>query len=320
MIQIFIVMRRFLMFSVLVLNFIIFSACSNPEVVQATFPGTCYDGIQNGTETGVDCGGDCAPCEENASDGYIASENYGDYQLIFQEDFETEISNTWNYDLEDGCPNLCGWGNNEMQYFTEKNASLSNGKLVIQAELNNIFDHKIYTSSRLNTKDQFKFKFGRVDIRAKMPSAKGTWVALWMLNKNYDKNDPAKYWPSGGEIDIAEFLPEKPDEVMGTAHYGKDVSNHKYTSGFYNTKEFSFTEQFNVFSIVWDEDSIKWLVNDQEYHSISRDSLNIDNYPFNDDFYLVLSLSVGGNLPNAVPDENAFPTSLVVDYIKVFQK
>lgn len=292
---------------------------------------TCNDGIQNGNETSVDCGGpDCQPCLVAVvipTSGYDAPTTYAGYSLAWSDEFDTNTLdlNKWDYHLGNGCPNLCGWGNNEEQYFTNnsKNIYFEEGNLVIEAKNENI-SGKNYSSSRIHTDNTFEFKYGRVDIRASMPSAPGTWIALFMLNKNYTINDPGAYWPSGGEIDIMEYLGENHDDILGTGHYGTDFpNNHRFNSVHYDSQNGeSFNEVYYVFSIIWEENSIKWLVNNVEYHSMSPSTTTANGqpYPFNDEFYFIFALSVGGNLPNAVPVPRDFPAFLIVDYIRVFQK
>ncbi len=302
-------------------------SCSDDDTM--TIPVfSCTDGLQNGNETGVDCGGDCEDCIlqlEIPDVGYESPLKYNNYELIWSDEFDdaTLHPEKWSYNTGDGCPNLCNWGNNELQYFTseESNLFLDQGYLIINAAHETINGYQ-YSSSRINTKDKFEFQYGRVDIRAAMPTAKGSWIALWMLNKNYSIHSPDTWWPRGGEIDIMEYLGEAPSEILGTAHYGIDFpNNHRYNSQTYdNTTGPSFDEVFYVFSIIWEEDSIRWLVNDMEYHTITPQTTAANNqpYPFNDEFFMVFSFSVGGNLPTA-PSPGDYPDQLIIDYVRVFQ-
>lgn len=285
---------------------------------------SCFDGVQNGLETGIDCGGDCGGCNDVdiPSSGQTSPSTYTGYNLVWQDEFETNsLDNTkWSYHLGNGCPNLCWWGNNELQFFTnnEKNLFLKEGYLIMRAIKEN-HQGQDYTSSRIHTDGKFEFQYGRVDIRAAMPSAKGTWTALWMLNKDYSINAPAALWPSGGEIDIVEYLGEDNRDVFGTAHFGSNLANHRYISGHYPGSSNEYDKSFFVYSIIWNENTIKWLINDIEYHSIDVNSTGNQHYPFNDEFFLLFSLSVGGNLPTT-PDINHYPDELIIDYIRVFQQ
>ncbi|UJH68512.1 family 16 glycosylhydrolase [Allomuricauda sp. SCSIO 65647] len=306
---------------------------SNGTTEPIELGASCFDNVQNGDEEEVDCGGSCArPCEPPEpvgipTTGYTTPLEYSGYTLAWSDEFdENELDATkWSFHLGDGCPGLCNWGNNEEQYFTDSadNLYLQQGNLIITAR-NQFESGKNYTSSRIHTDDTFEFQFGRVDIRASMPSAPGTWVALFMFNKEYTIADPDAYWPSGGEIDIMEYLGENKDNVLGTAHYGTDFpANHHFDSvDFSSLNGVSFDEEYYVFSIIWEEDSITWLVNDVAYHTISPETTqgNGQPYPFNDEFYFVFALSVGGNLPSASPSPADFPDSLIIDYIRVFQE
>lgn len=291
---------------------------------------TCEDGIQNGNETGVDCGGDCKACILEASiptSGYVSSTDYIGYSLTWSDEFESNHLDTdkWSYHLGTGCPNLCNWGNNEEQFFTdsEENLYFKEGNLIIEAKQENVSGKK-YTSSRIHTDDKFEFQYGRVDIRANMPEVPGTWVALFMLNKEYTINDPSAWWPSGGEIDIMEYLGENHNDILGTGHYGTDFpNNHRFNSVHFDAlNNKGFDEEYYVFSIIWEEDKITWLVNDIEYHTMTPETTNQNGqpYPFNDQFYFVFAHSVGGNLPSVSPMAENFPSFVVVDYIRVFQK
>lgn len=305
--------------------FITVLACSSDKEASKA---TCTDGIKNGDETSIDCGGSCGNCQTgtNTNKGYDASKTHPGYSLVWSDEFDGDTldSTKWGFHVGTGCPNLCGWGNNEKQYFTNRidNTYLENGNLIIKAKSEEIND-KEYSSARIHTDNNFEFKYGRVDIRARMPSVPGTWAALFMMNKNYTLEDPTAYWPSGGEIDIMEYIGENHNDILGTSHFGADVTNHRFNSihfGALNNQ--GFDEVYYVFSIIWEENKITWLVNDLKYNEITPEltSNNGQPYPFNDEFYFVLALSVGGNLTNISPIPENFPAYLIVDYIRVYQK
>lgn len=320
----------------LAFTFLLSSSCSSSgeEIVEddVIIPqASCSDGLRNGDETDVDCGGsNCADCQselEIPPSGYTTPANYIGYSLVWSDEFEGESldNDKWGFHLGTGCPNLCGWGNNEEQAFTNRSQNLyfEEGNLIIEAK-KEFITGKDYSSSRIHTDNKFEFQYGRVDIRASMPEVAGTWVALFLLNKEYTIDDPGAFWPSGGEIDIMEFLGEDPNEILGTGHYGINFpANHRFNSVFFNALDGnSFNEVYYVFSIVWEEDKITWLVNDVEYHNMTpaTTQANGQPYPFNDEFYFVFALSVGGNLPQVNPVPVNFPAYLLVDYIRVFQK
>ncbi|TXN38268.1 glycoside hydrolase family 16 protein [Flagellimonas hymeniacidonis] len=330
--------RIFKFYGLLLLSFMMMTlACSSNngdiQLVDDETPvpqASCSDGIRNGDEDGVDCGGsNCEDCPTSLvipESGYSTPESYTGYTLSWSDEFNGESldSAKWDYHLGTGCPNLCGWGNNELQAFTDRGQNLyfEDGNLIMEAKSEFIFGQE-YSSARIHTDNLFEFQYGRVDIRASMPSEAGTWVALFMLNKEYTIQDPGAFWPSGGEIDIMEYLGEDTNDILGTGHYGINFpANHHFNSVHFEALDGnSFNEVYYVFSIIWEEDKITWLVNDIEYHTMTpaTTQANGQPYPFNDQFYFVFALSVGGNLPNVNPIASNFPAFLVVDYIRVFK-
>ncbi len=252
------------------------------------------------------------------STGYTSPDAYPGYNLVWADEFDAATLNTanWTYEMGDGCPGNCGWGNNELQYYREDNTSIVNGNLVITAKKQN-FGTRNYTSSRLVTKGKKQFKFGRIDIRAALPEGQGLWPALWMLGSNID----AVSWPACGEIDIMELSGNLPNRVVGTVHYGADVSQHQYKSmSKYLTGTDNFQDEFHVFSINWEADLIEFLVDDVVFHTITPASLNGAPYPFNKNFFFVFNVAVGGTFPGNPDNTTAFPQHMIVDYVRVFQK
>lgn len=252
------------------------------------------------------------------STGYTSPDAYPGYNLVWADEFDAATLNTanWTYEMGDGCPGNCGWGNNELQYYREDNASIVNGNLVITAKKQN-FGTRNYTSSRLVTKGKKQFKYGRIDIRAALPEGQGLWPALWMLGSNID----AVSWPACGEIDIMELTGNLPNRVVGTVHYGADASQHQFKSmSKYLTGTDNFQDEFHVFSINWEADLIEFLVDDVVFHTITPASLNGAPYPFNKNFFFVFNVAVGGNFPGNPDNTTAFPQHMIVDYVRVFQK
>lgn len=304
---------------------VIFLGCTNEEGDEVELKFSCNDGIKNGDETGIDCGGSCLPCQTSKipTTGFDAPNSYSGYKLVWNDEFNSNILNSskWSFHNGSGCPNLCWWGNNELQYYTNRNENvyIEDGNLIIEAR-NEQIEGQNYSSARIHTDNKFEFKYGRVDIRASMPSADGTWVALWMLNHNYSIENPGEWWPKGGEVDIMEYLGEDNSSILGTAHYGSNLESHRYNSVNYRSSDGYFDEVYYVYSIIWEVNKITWLVNNVPYHSITPSNTNGQTYPFNDEFFLLMNLSVGGNLPSKEPIPAEFPAYLVVDYVRVYQK
>lgn len=252
------------------------------------------------------------------SGGLDSPLSYDGYALVWQDEFDGEMLNTsdWNYEIGDGCPGNCGWGNNELEYYREENTSIVNGHLVITARNQNFGQHE-YTSSRLTTKGKQQFKFGRIDIRAALPEGKGIWPALWMLGSNID----AVGWPACGEIDIMELTGDVPNRVVSTVHYGANLSQHQYNSvSKFTTGNDSYQDRFHVYSINWENNLLEFLVDNEVVHTVTPASLNGQPYPFNKHFFFIMNVAVGGNWPGSPDSSTKFPQYLIVDYVRVFQK
>lgn len=250
--------------------------------------------------------------------GYISPDAYVGFTKVWEEGFQGTNLNSavWNYELGDGCPGNCNWGNNELQFYQEKNAQLSDGYLIIEGKKETV-GGKNYTSSRLTTQRKKSFKYGRIDIRAAVPEGKGYWPALWMLGDNI----PQVPWPACGEIDIMETSGDKINRVVGTAHFGATLAQHRFRTGAtFSSGEYDFNTSFNVFSIIWEENKIQWLVNNVPYHQLTPADFNGQPYPFNQSFFFIINLAIGGNFPGSPDARTFFPRWFVVDYIKVFQK
>lgn len=247
--------------------------------------------------------------------GLTSPTRYEGYNLIWADEFDGTAVNPafWTFETGTGTN---GWGNNELQYYREDNTSIVDGHLVITAKKQR-FGNSAYTSSRMVTKGKKAFKFGRIDIRAALPKGQGMWPALWMLGTNID----VVSWPACGEIDIMELTGDLPQRVLGTVHFGADVSQHRYLSqSKYLTGNDNFHDAFHVFSINWVADKIEFLVDNEVYHTITPASLNGEPYPFNKPFFFVFNVAVGGNLPGAPDATTPFPQSMIVDYVRVFQQ
>lgn len=260
----------------------------------------------------------------SCSDSSTSSTDNGDeleYQLIWSDEFDGNELNmdNWSFELGDGCHlgvNLCGWGNNELQYYTDRteNIFVQDGSLHIVAR-DERFQNKNYTSARIRTIDKGDWKFGRFEIRAKLPEGQGIWPAVWML----PTEEVFGGWPRSGEIDIMELVGHRPSTVHGTVHYGPVWPQNQNKGNTYSLSSGKFSDDFHVFSIEWMEDEINWYVNDTLFHTVTPEILSPHNYPFNETFHLILNLAVGGNWPGNPNSSTRFPQTLEVDYIRVYQ-
>jgi beta-glucanase (GH16 family) len=164
----------------------------------------------------------------------------------------------------------------------------------------------------MTTQDKKFFKFGRIDIRAKLPVGKGIWPALWMLGTNINSVG----WPACGEIDIMELIGTYPERVTGTMHWS-GTSQSKGLN--YSLSTGDFSQQFHAFSIIWTQDNIQWFVDDQLYLSASSADVGVAAYPFNADEFFIFNVAVGGNWPGSPDNSTLFPQRMFVDYVRVFQ-
>ncbi|HHH54584.1 MAG TPA: glycosyl hydrolase family protein [Bacteroidetes bacterium] len=248
-------------------------------------------------------------------DGYTTPLSYPGYDLLWQDEFDKSSIDDkyWGYDI-----GASGWGNEEKQYYTDRpdNSYIENGNLVIEARKEN-YQGAEYTSARMNTKDKFSFMFGRVDIRAVLPEGQGIWPALWMLGDKFSQTG----WPSCGEIDIMEMLGHEPNKVYGTAHWGEQGQGFSFHKGDSYTIQGTddFSDKFHVFTIKWEYNKIQWFVDDNLFYTLSNADVN-GSYPFNDNFFFIFNVAVGGKWPGYPDETTVFPQRMIVDYIRVFQK
>ncbi|MEM7162520.1 MAG: family 16 glycosylhydrolase [Bacteroidota bacterium] len=246
------------------------------------------------------------------TEGYTTPDNYPGMALVWSDEFEDPQINlsNWTYDLGDN-----GWGNNELQNYTnsEINSYIQDGLLVIQA---NQIAQGQYTSARLKSIGLQEFQYGRIDVRAILPVDEGLWPAIWMLGADF----PTAGWPACGEIDIMELVGSNPSRIHGTVHWGDNVSQHTFNGqGVSISFPETFADEFHVFSIEWEPNSIKWYLDDVLYHTINESTVGTQNYPFNDEFFFIMNVAVGGNWPGSPTDETTFPEFMAVDYVRVFQ-
>jgi beta-glucanase (GH16 family) len=254
-----------------------------------------------------------------STEGYTSPTSYPGMQLVWGEEFNGNTLNTndWNYDLGDGCgDNNCNWGNNELQYYTDgQNLYFSGGNMIIEAR-KETKGGKNYTSTRLTTMGKKSFKYGRIDLRAKLPRGQGIWPAFWMLGNNY-RGTPQVGWPGCGEIDIMEFLGHEETKVHSTIHY-KAGTGARNNTAFINTTS-PLPNEYHVFSLEWRQDYMRMLVDDKEIATFTPLTQAGADHPFNNPFFFLVNLAVGGNWPGAPNATTYFPQWYFIDYIRVFQ-
>lgn len=222
-------------------------------------------------------------------------------------------TNKWSYDV--GSQHN-GWGNQELQYYTEadpKNVEVKDGHLYIHA-LPEQKEGLDYTSARLVSKGKGDFLYGRFEVRAKVPAGKGTWPAVWMLPTDWTYGG----WPNSGEIDILEHVGYDPDVVHISVHT-KDYHHSIGTQKTAFRKIENAREQFHLYRIDWTPDYIKGFVDDQELFSFANEGSGFKAWPFDQKFHWLINLAVGGFWGGAEGvDREAFPATFTVDYVRVY--
>jgi len=245
------------------------------------------------------------------NEGHLSASSYPGKTLVWSDEFDGESIDLshWTYDL-----GASGWGNQELQNYTSdsENSYVNDGNLFIVARENGIH----YTSARMKSIGLQEFQYGRIDVRAILPKGQGIWPAIWMLGANY----PTVGWPACGEIDIMELIGSSPNTVHGTIHYGADWTQHNYTgSGTSIPWTETFSDEFHVFSIDWDENGITWLLDDQPFYTIDNAVTGSQPYPFDNPFFFIMNIAVGGQWPGYPDATTEFPQFMAVDYVRVFQ-
>lgn len=240
------------------------------------------------------------------------------YTLVWQDEFEYSglpDSTKWLYDTEG---NDAGWGNNEAQLYTVErieNTKVENGILHIIAQKED-YQNKKYTSARLISKADWQY--GKFETRAKLPAGRGTWAAIWMMPGGWTFNDGN--WPDIGEFDIMEHVGHDPGVIHASAH-SKDYQWQKGTQQTNTIHVPGATEEFHSYTWEWTPEVVKAYIDNQLYFEYKNEGLGETKWPYNKPFYLILNVAVGGAWGNMKGiDDNAFPQTMGVDYVRIYQK
>jgi beta-glucanase (GH16 family) len=230
---------------------------------------------------------------------------------------------TWGYDLGDGtAAGIVGWGNLELQDYTASptNAAMDGeGHLAItvlraDGSVRCYYGPCEFTSARLVTRDRLEVEHGRIEARIKVPGAAGLWPAFWMLGVDH----PEVPWPDCGEIDIMEFVGRRPNQVFGTIH-GPGYSG---SDGLTQTLDLGrpVADEFHVFAIDWRPGSITWSLDGEVFHEARPADVAPNRWVFDQPFFMILNVAVGGNLGGPVAANIPFPQSMLVDYIRLYRE
>ncbi|MEM7434801.1 MAG: glycoside hydrolase family 16 protein [Myxococcota bacterium] len=301
-------------------------AATNGSFVDPSSPATTYtcdDAVGEQTLFVIVGDGDCqkmksfqVTCEEAES----PCVSLPGCELVWADEFDGDSVDTSKWELQTGDGTelgIPGWGNNELQWYTEDNATVGGGVLTIQAREESVGGYA-YTSSRLRSLGRGDWTYGRFEMRARLPEGQGLWPAFWMLS-----SDPSIYgvWAASGEIDIMESIGSEPERVFGTIHYGDTFPGNLFSS----TSTFlpPGTEgDFHEYAVEWREGEIRWYL-DGALYSVRNDWFSTGGpfpAPFDVDFHLLLNLAVGGNLPGSPDATTVFPQEFVIDYVRVYQQ
>lgn len=234
--------------------------------------------------------------------------------LVMQDEFDTDgVLNTSLWDYEIGTGNN-GWGNNELQYYTNRNENISvqNGKLLITANKED-YQGSSYTSARILTKGKFDQKYGRFEARIRVPYGQGIWPAFWLLGDNIDQVG----WPQCGEIDIMEYRGQEPTLLHGSIH-GPGYSGGNPVTKTYELMNDRFDTGFHIFGIEWGPEYINYYVDDVLYNQITPADAD-GEWVFDHPFYIIINLAVGGSFAGSPNEETVFPQTMLVDYVRVYK-
>jgi beta-glucanase (GH16 family) len=232
--------------------------------------------------------------------------------LKFSDEFDipgNPDSSKWNYDIGTG---QGGWGNNEKQYYTNRsdNVKVENGVLKITAKKEN-YQTSNYTSSRIKTQNKFDFKYGRVEVKAKLPIGKGTWPAIWMLGSNITTVG----WPACGEIDIMEHVGNDQGNIHNSIHtpssYGATVNSKKKFISDVSTA-------FHIYEVIWTSQEIIFSIDGVENYRYNPASKNSSTWPFDANQFLILNVAMGGNFGGSI-DPVFTQSTMEIDYVRVYQ-
>jgi beta-glucanase (GH16 family) len=237
------------------------------------------------------------------------------WNLVWEDEFAGNSLDASKWSYQTGGD---GWGNNELQNYTDRtdNVSVVGGTLQIIAK-EEAFGGNDYTSGRIRSINNGDWTYGKMEASIKVPSGQGIWPAFWMM----PTNNTYGIWPSSGEIDIMESLGHQTNITYGTAHYGNSFSD-KGSSGGSFTSGTPFSDGFHTYSVEWGPTEIKWFIDGFNFHTMNDTDPDFNSYawPFNHDFHFILNVAVGGNWPGSPDATTVFPATMEVDWVRAYQK
>lgn len=242
------------------------------------------------------------------------------WQLTWSDEFDGPAGQSpdparWAFDVGTG---VNGWGNEQLEYDTARpqNASLDGaGNLAITARRES-YQGSAYTSARMHTDGLFSQRYGRFEARIKLPRGQGVWPAFWMLGEDHDTNE----WPACGEIDLMEYRGQEPRLVSGSLH-GTGYSGGEALTGTLELRgQAGFDEDFHVFALEWTPDWILWEVDGAAWQVFVPQAVPAGaTWAFDDPMFVILNIAVGGKYVGD-PDPAVFPQTMLVDYVRVYER
>ncbi|WP_202878189.1 glycoside hydrolase family 16 protein [Luteimonas marina] len=243
-------------------------------------------------------------------------------ELVWSDEFDTTDLDNWTFETGGG-----GWGNNELQYYTngqnafiQYDATAGSNVLVIEARrgapagASCWYGACQYSSSRMITLGKHAFRYGRMEARIRLPQTPGIWPAFWMLGADIGQVG----WPQSGEIDIMEHVGSEPTLTHGALH-GPGYSGNTPFAGTHDLRQ-SVDAAYHVYAVEWDADGIRWFVDGQPFYSVTRAQVEARGpWVFDQPFFLLLNVAVGGNWPGSPNAGSVFPQRMYVDYVRVYQ-
>lgn len=237
------------------------------------------------------------------------------FNLVWSDEFNIDgkpDNSKWDFDIGGN-----GWGNNELQYYTSDsvNVRVKDGKLEIEAHYYPNLAIK-YTSARIVTKNKGDWKYGRVEVKAKLPSGLGTWPAIWMLPTDWEYSG----WPSSGEIDIMEHVGYEPNVIHGTVH--TEAFNHSIGSQVSNNVVIpTAISDYHIYAIEWNENRIDFYIDEKQYFFFENQNKTYREWPFDKRFHLIMNVAFGGNWGGTQGIDNSiFPVKMDIEYVRVYEK
>lgn len=247
--------------------------------------------------------------------GCSSTEPAGEWSLVWSDEFDGAAgtlpdATNWRFDVG------TDWGNQQLEFDTDRasNASMDgSGHLAITAR-QEAFNGSAYTSARITTQGKQEFRYGRVTARIKLPVGQGIWPAFWLLGSNITSVG----WPQSGEIDVMEYRGQEPRVVLGSVH-GPGYSGGNALTRRFELQQARFDDDFHEFSIEWQADRIDFFVDRSLYHTVRRTDVP-GEWVFNQPFYIILNVAVGGTFVGSPNAQTRFPQVMLVDWVRVFER